>query len=423
MKKNEDKKFYLGAVIAAYAAFVVFTGFMAIPKSQIDFPTFYFPAKLAFEKGISPYNYAALQNAGSGIKQYVHMYLYPPAGLMLYYLLDLLPYEAAKIVMIFINHAMILLFLYLFFFRLMKIGLSEAFFIFSAIYLFLFYPCKVNIEMGQVNLVLLVLICLGWVFLTEEKHPALVAAPFAAALLLKLFPLAFLLYFLFSKKFKVFFWFVFYIAAACLVSVILLPAPSWPAWFSQVAPTLGYSKNILNSLSPALPWNVNVNGFTARLFMENNNYAPVLFPNKILAAIMPYIINFAIVAISCFVLLINAKNSRAVYTDGACVFLLLLYMTASYTDEMHLAYIIPVILILLYRAVESDRNYFFGLSLAAAVCLALPFPFMSTVFKNRFLSILLSFKFFILFAIWVYFIGSMWMQAGGFLRETKNGNG
>ncbi len=414
MEKSADKRIYLAIIIAAYAAFFVFDGLMAIPKTAIDFPTFYFPAKLAFEKGISPYDYEALQKAGSGEKTFVYPYPYPPAGLMFFYPLSLLPYNIAKLVMFFINQAMILLFLYIFLFKVMKAGKEWAFLVFSAVYVFLFYSCKANIELGQVNLILVVLICLGWSFLIENKHPALTAAPFAAALLLKLFPLIFLFYFIFARKFRVLLWSIFYVFAAYLLSIIVLPSAAWPAWAKQVAPTLGYSKTILDFLSPTVPWNVNVNSFMSRLFMESEYSKPV-FASKILAAATPYLINFALVAVSCFALFINAKNTRAASMDGVCAFLLLLHMTSSYSGEMHLVYIIPALLVLMYRAIESGENYFFSLSLAAAVCIAMPFPFSSA--KNWFLSLLLSFKFFILLAIWVYFIRSLWKQAGNMVKK------
>lgn len=117
------------------------------------------------------------------------------------------------------------------------------------------FPVKFTLGMGQLNLVILLLICLFFYF--WEKNHLISSLSLAIVLLLKLFPLLFLPYLVLQKKWKV----LMLIAAASSLlifcSLLLTDSSLWAYFVQHVVPGLLHA-------SPSDYYNQALSGFLVR---------------------------------------------------------------------------------------------------------------------------------------------------------------
>jgi len=160
IKKLGSVFFFALAVFLAYK-FAVRYYFGEAAEEAIDFPSYYYAAKLAFELDTSPYSNTAWNIVKEQYQQgLLYPFLYPPPSLPFFRLFTLLEYETAKLAMLAINHALALIFLFLFFFGILKLKTYSPFAMAGALYLYRFFPLILTIYTGQVNMLILVLVCL-----------------------------------------------------------------------------------------------------------------------------------------------------------------------------------------------------------------------------------------------------------------------
>lgn len=124
--------FFAVSVVLAFD-FILHYGVYRLSSANIDFPSFYYGARAAFELGLSPYRFGVwrvLQKSYTG--GVLYPYIYPPPSLLFFYPLSLLDYETAKVVLLALNHLLIMVFLYLFLFRILRLRPSYLGLVFVA---------------------------------------------------------------------------------------------------------------------------------------------------------------------------------------------------------------------------------------------------------------------------------------------------
>jgi hypothetical protein len=86
------------------------------------------------------------------------------------------------------------------------VGRREWLALFFTVYLFLFQPIVQTLMAGQINLYVIVLLCLMWYALKRNASPVLSALPLALAVVLKTYPLLFLPILLLKGRWQTAFW-------------------------------------------------------------------------------------------------------------------------------------------------------------------------------------------------------------------------
>jgi alpha-1,2-mannosyltransferase len=400
-------------VMLVYATFLISYGLNYLSIPYVDLPTFYHAANAVFDEGRSPYDPVTLAETGERSEQTLFPFLYPPPSLLALYPYSLVSYRTAGLITLIANHLLILLFVFLF--AKIRTEFNEPTFrTVALVYVFLFHPIVTTLNRGQVNLLVLVLICLAWLSLKRQLHAAWVALPLALAILIKAYPALILLYLLVRRKYRESFWCVGFLVLFSLVAFSAMPAQLWNDWFFEVLPTGGYGKEPLGLFSPAGPWNQSINGFTARLFLPSE-FSEVLLTSPGATRIVP-------AAIAAFLLAaLLAIGHRSARTDGAgegidaefSLVLLTMFLVAPFSWIHHLVFVLPAALIALRRTLGRDSTGLPRLAvLAALIVLALRLPVWAEALKTGVLTLGISIKLYAVVLVWVFFAAELWKRSG-----------
>lgn len=391
-----------------YLPFVYLYGAKLAGGAHTDFPSFYFGARVAFGQDASPYAADAFAAAQVALDQRVFPYLYPPPSLPLFYPFTLVDYETAKKLMLATNHLVLLGWLYLLLFKILRVDLKTAAGIAAAFFFLLyarfFHPLAVNFDHGQINLVVIALLSLTWYALQRER-PYLAAAPLAMAIVLKTYPVLFLPLLLRRGRYRILAWVGVWLVGFAALAAATLPVEVWRDWALNIAPTGGYAQTPAGLFSPALVHNQSVNGFAARLFLPNE-FNAVPFPDPQLARLAAYVLAALIVGAG-FLLIYRAarlpRPQRLLDLEFALV-LLTMYLVAPLSWMHHLVYVLPAVFVALYRLLPWERNYLWGTVVAGSTFVLawnLPFDFPS-LGAGITRTLMMSLKFYAVAALWAY---------------------
>ena len=288
----------------AYIAYLYRYGWKYVGTKFIDAPSFWSGAEIAFGLGQSPYQTGFSETATTLVGFYVHPYVYPPPSLLLLFPLSWFDYPTAAIVILALNHLALIGIFVLVLQTLWPGGLRAPRELIAGfgvcVYIAMLQATRITLGHGQLNLPILFLVLAFWKSLRRGSHPGLAAIPLAAAGALKVYPLLCLGMPLARRGFRTTVW-----AAGCLllltlVSLVVLPASSWPDWIANILPTGGHGKALAGNFSPAYPLNFSLNGLSARLFSENpHTDAPLLNPE--LGTALTYLASLILVGIALWV--------------------------------------------------------------------------------------------------------------------------
>ena len=390
-------------LLAVYIPFLDLHGQSLIDKLAWDFPSFYYAGQLTFDLGISPYvpeNWIEAERLHDGT---VYAFLYPPPSLPFFRPLNFLSYENAKVLMLFINHLLILVFGYLFFFKLFEGELTDLFFLFGAVYTLSFYPLQDTLHSGQVNLLLLVLLTLVWLAVKQNRHPGLIALPLAFAILLKLYPAIFLFYLLLRRNYKAIAWTVGILLLLAVATLPFLPASAWPDWMAEVAGA-GYG-NVVRGQLPTAVRNQSLNGLTARLFLGHADKFGPLIPSPLAARVLPLVLS-GLVGLATLALVFRAEQRQLPdrLDDSFALFLLTIFLVAPISWDYHLTFALPAILLAVRRvAFENSHKLILLITAGSALVLAYNFPFAADFLRRGPLSLLISIKLYAAGVLWLFF--------------------
>ena len=253
-------------VALIYSHFVINFGFNLHGMPSRDLPSFYTASVATFKLHQSPYSLASLNQLAD---QQVFSYVYPPPSLLFFYPFSLVSFPQAQLLMLVLNHGFVLLSAYLLMQVLpisvytnpVKVGLLCG-------YILLLTPINTTIQYGQIGLVLLVLLLAFW-RLAQQHRPVLAGALLALAVVLKVYPVLLLPLLLIVRRYRETAATLVWIALISVAAGIILPAALWSDWFFNVVPMGGYGHVPPDLFSPALPWNLSIHGFFARLFTDS----------------------------------------------------------------------------------------------------------------------------------------------------------
>jgi hypothetical protein len=260
---------------------------------------------------------------------------------------------------------------------------------------------------GQVNLLVMIQICLFWVWLREGRHPAVTALPLALAIILKTYPIIFLPLLLIRRQYLAAAWALGYSVTLTLVSLVVLPHGTWGDWMNSVLPTGGYGKIPFHLFSPAMPWNQSINGFTARLFLHPD-YA--LTVNAAAARWVPMVLAVLVIAALVWVSLRLNRQSPKIYLDDEIALVLVtIFLVAPLSWEHHLVFVLPAALLAVVHLLEGRLSVGSAVAVGLAVgIVAWPLKYLYEIQGQGALNLLVSLKFLATVVLWVYFLIRLW---------------
>jgi len=403
-----------------YIPFLTTQFFQMLDEQSIDLPSFYFAADVTFNHHESPYQATCWMDLQRQLEQKVFPYLYPPPSLLFFLPFSWFSYPVVKTAMLVLNHLSLLFLLYLLLFRIFRLpwtlksaNREDMNFLpwlvlpVMMLYTLQFNPIAVTLNHGQVNIIVMVQICLFWICLREDKPAALTALPLALAIILKTYPALFLPLLLLRRRIRVAAWALGYAVAVTLVSLVVLPHETWGDWMNSVLPTGGYGKIPFYLFSPAIPLNQSINGFTARLIL-NPDYALTI--DSAPARWVPTLLAGLILGSLVWVSLRMNSRSRLFYRDEEIVLVLLsLFLVAPLSWEHHLVFVLPAALLALKHMLEGRLTLAAAIPVGLAVCvLAWPLTYVFQIHDEGALSLLISLKTYATVVLWVYFLVLLW---------------
>lgn len=311
--------------------------------------------------------------------------------------------------MLVLNHLFLLVFVFFFLFKVLKIGPDHLYSTLFVLYLFSFAPLFVVMDSGQVNLAVLLLICLSWAALKKNRAPFWIALPLTLAVILKLYPILFLVPLFFKKQYQAIGMVVLLLLILSAGVSLFLPPGTWETWYENVG-SKGYSDLVLG-FSTNAPANQSMNGLLMRTFFGKNiRFDPILTVPDWVSRGAPYVLAGVVFAAS-LIVSVFAHQNPAMHPDRLLdlefsLWSVVSFLIAPVSWDHHLVFLIPAVAVLIYHLFygRNRRNLLLlGAAVALAVFLARPYPYNSPEFREGMKTLLISASLFGVGLMWIFF--------------------
>ncbi|HSH39060.1 MAG TPA: glycosyltransferase family 87 protein, partial [Chthoniobacterales bacterium] len=390
-----------------YIPFLIAHGVDAWTQPAVDFPPLYSATKVVFDEHRAPYGDNAFEQQAIALGRWVPPFIYPPPSLLLIWPLHFFSYEGAKALMLVINHACLLFALGFMLRKLFRDDSERSYGTVAAAliiaYALLFDPAVVTMQLGQVNLVLLVCICLVWHALKQNGSAWAMAIPLAFAIVLKTYPGLLVLLLIACRRYKAAALTLGLFAGFCALSFAVLPSGIWTDWITRVLPNG-------DEAHPG-PWNQNIRAFIARAFMPNQ------FSEPLIAA--PGLVKPSIMLLSACVFAVTMWLSYRCWRirDGArlmdlhiSLYLFTIFLIAPVSWEHHFIYLLPCLVLILLMLLSGEARGHWRWIAPLSLCLiAWRLPIFGEGLKKGAWVLLISAKFYPAVALWLLFVARTWL--------------
>ncbi len=378
---------YVALVVALLGSYLIFyhhCAFAHPDDSFLDLPSFYAASVSVFQYHLSPYDLAKLTRI-NGLEFRTYPFLYPPPSVFLFKPLAALSLEQSKYVVTLLNHLALIPTLLLIPLCVLKLSPRRDYWRFSLCLLYPLYvsPLILTIRYGQINIALLVTL-VGFSIAAQRDNPLSAGLCLCAAILCKTFPLLFIPMLLIIGRWKVCAYTLLSLTVVCAFSFLSLPAGIWSEWLFRIAPSGGYMNEPFGLFSPAGPWNQGLNGVVARL-VKSESVSHLGFHSMILGKVLCYCGALSVIALSGFALW-RVRHSTQALNLLCAVTLPMIFLTAPFSWEHHIAYLLPSLLFVLCHRVAGSILWRIPV-LITAIIIAITFTTPALMFY-RFPSVL-----------------------------------
>jgi len=278
--------------VALTILFLIIFWFEVIPHFytwDTDSPSFYTAAK-GILKDINIYDqteFQKLANSLFGRSLVVFPYLYWPILAQLYVPLTLLEYAAYSQFILIMNILLLFLSMYLIY-SLLELKSRKTNLPLILLYLTILVnnPLETTLHHGQVNILVFVLILLAMWLLKHNKEYAS-SFLLCLAVYLKIYPILFLVLFLFQKRYRYMIYSFFNFIAIFLVSSLLFSLDSWLEFVKMGLGNLFYGTKPEFFFDYNAQWgNCSLNGFISQIFIKYNISRSYVMPIVLLLLIV-----------------------------------------------------------------------------------------------------------------------------------------
>jgi len=402
--------------VLMYVPWVWQHGYLQSLRGVGDFPSIYYGARLAFVEQRSPYVEGVFREAEATLDQHVFPYLYPPLSLLAFYPFSLVTYDTAKLALLVTSHSCFLLFLYLFFFEIKAVEpRGDSRWLLCALlvaYVLNFYPVVDNFVWGQINLPILLLVCVSWLALKRGWNAFAVAVPLSLAILLKTYPVLLLPLLVFRKRYGAAALVVALVVAYGLVSWLVLPQGLWHDWATNVAPTGGYGQRPFQLFFPVEPWNHSINGFGC--FLQDRFKTFFGLPSSRFTTPLTYLLCAFVGLVTVGLSFLSARRGAGAKTLDleVATYLQMTFLVAPLSWEHHIVYVLPSALLAINMLLKDGaRPGVLAPVLASLFVLAWDFPRDDMFLFGGILAATNAIKFFAVFIMWGFCAWRLWEAA------------
>jgi alpha-1,2-mannosyltransferase len=266
---------------------------------------------------------------------------YPPFVAILFSIFSCMPLNIAGILWVILSVFFLLTSLYLVF-KLFNIKFFSPIALFLSSLVFISFPVKFTLGMGQLNLLVLLLIVLILYFYIKGKD-SYAGVFLGTSIMLKLFPILLLLYFFLFKKYKILLYAIAVFLGLGGISYLIIK-PEINNYYWQNLP------NILNS-TPEAYYNQALSGFLRRQFN-----------NQLLAELLRIIISLFFIIFSILLIIKKGIGNFSKKTLGFGLIILLNVLINGHSWQHHFVWLILTFLIVFFYIninKLSPKNYIF----------------------------------------------------------------
>jgi hypothetical protein len=269
--------------------------------------------------------------------------------------------------------------------------------IFALLYAAFFVPLTITISYGQINILVIVLICGAWFLAKEDQHPIWVALLLALATILKLYPILLLVPFWLRKEYRTVAFTLFILVILIGVTILVLPKGVWNSWYENVG-SVGYGVQVLG-VRTTIPSNQSLYGFLARLLYGSNKRfsALVSLPEQV-AALMPYVVIGLFLAMSLLVSFISRNHST--FDVQMSFWLVISYLIAPISWHHHMVFVLPAILVTLYVLYQTREFRLLMPTVVFALFWLYNYPSNSPMFRQGLSTLLMSVPMYLVLLFW-----------------------
>lgn len=392
----------LWLAIFLYLPFLLAHGFEAWRQPAVDFPPLYSATRVVFDEAGSPYGERSFEKQAVALGRWVPPYIYPPPSLLLFYPFHFFSYDGAKALMLVANHLCLLFAIGFTFRKLFREEFARASGPMAAAlclaYVLLFDPVVVTVHLGQVNLLLLVSLCLTWHALKRNAGAFAIAIPLSLAIVIKTYPVLLLLLLAFRRRYKAAAVTVALYGLYCAASYLLLPSGIWEDWLTKVLPHG-------DSAHPG-PWNQNIRAFIARAFLPNQFSDPlVALPALVKPTIGLLSLGVVATTIWCsFRRRREPETSRGIDREMS-LYLFMIFLIAPVSWEHHFTYLLPSLALVILMVVSGEVRGHWRWIAALSLCLiAWKVPMFEEGLRKGPWVLLISAKFYPAAALWLLLV-------------------
>ncbi|MFP2911770.1 glycosyltransferase family 87 protein [Pyxidicoccus sp. 3LFB2] len=316
---------------------------------DLDFSVYWVSARQAFTQQTAPYDVAALRQVSREWlpgRQPMTPFIYTPPALLPFWLFKDLEFPRATRLMLLINLLAVAAAL-AFMAHALGLGESRRVFRYSAVYILLFAPLYESLGMGQVNPVMLLLLCAVWHVYRSGRAAWAGGFAGAAVVFLKLHFGLLLLPLLLRRQWRPVLWGTAFLGLGAGLAWAVFPFDAWGEWYAHVV-SVSSTTRLPAGMPPITHWsNLSVPGLTSRFLLTNpffpNDPVP-LWPASAVASVLCS----AIICVAAWVLWRSSHMART--PERANMELCLVLATAFEVSPVswgpHLVFLLPVMLLL-----------------------------------------------------------------------------
>lgn len=320
------------------------------PKQRdLDFSAYWTAAQLAFSPEGAPYDWRTLTRLGREWlpeRSQVPGFIYTPVSLLAFAVFKGMEFTTAAGVMLLVN-LLAAAAAFAFLARTLELRSSRRMFVCGAIYTLCFAPLYDSLGLGQVNPVLLLLLCAVWHAYRSHRAAWAGGLAAAAAVFLKFHFGLLLLPVLLRGQWRLAVWGTAFLALGVSLSEALLPFDAWAQWHEHVV-----SGSSLIRVPRGLPGvteqsNLSLPGLTGRFLLKSP-----AFPNNPIPREWASLVATALcAALGCVMAWVLWRSSRMPRTPEradmeVCLVLATAFEVSPISWGPHLVFLLPVMYLL-----------------------------------------------------------------------------
>ena len=282
VRKHPERRLLFAVFVFTFTPIALDVAYVFQKSHFGDFPSFFYGADYIYNQGLSPYGTILSEQ----VERHISPFFHPPPCVLIFKPWAHMTYNTALIVSNTGNQVALCVLLYFLIVR--KRTDSQLISVCLLLYIMNFYPVRMTLDYGQINLWTTVFICVFIHATLARKSPALMGLSLACAVVLKIYPGCLLAYLIVKRQWKAIGWCMGGMAAVVGLALVMVPWHIWESWWGCVGSRGLYGgSGPIGIFSPGGPWNQGLNGLMMRIFTDSQ-FSVALIPFPEVGKVLTY---------------------------------------------------------------------------------------------------------------------------------------